>query len=299
MNDFYRVTDALSRPRIFALATPPADRGFHFDSAMLKLETTLHSKVFGVSVEKREEILALPDRPNEVVILYEKPSHAMESNLFKQLQQLDPSHTIFRKYFYASQLALTEIGSCASDLIWRRALKDIEAVVQPSYEEEDEDGHSVPIIQRQIRDIVKNWSFLMPNLDASSRGFNVTPKFLKLVQTLKSCEFYGAGFRGIVFGKMRDFQVNCFRVLNSKTVQRQATAFVIVDLLRTLDEQLGFLRPCALIGHGSLVTPEYQVDSFIGYLGPPDAIYFHSKKYFTILLLDHIISSSLRNRWRI
>lgn len=205
MNDFYRVTDALSRPRIFSLATPPADRGFHFDSAMLKLETTLHSKVFGVSVEKREEILALPDRPNEVVILYEKPSHAMESNLFKQLQQLDPSHTIFRKHFYASQLALTEIGSCASDLVWRRALKEIEAVVQPSYEEEDEDGHSVPTIQRQIRDIVKNWYFMMPNLDTSSRGFNVTPKFLKLVQTLKSCKSYGAGFRGIVFGKTKDF----------------------------------------------------------------------------------------------
>jgi endoribonuclease Dicer len=201
MNDFYRVTDPLSRPRIFALATA-VKHGFHFDSAMLKLETTLNSKVFGVSAEKREEILALPDRPNEVVVLYEKPRQSAESRLFKQLHQLDPSHTIFRKHFRASQLALNEIGSCASDLIWRRALKDIEAVVQPWYEEEDETGHSsVPAIQRQIRDIVKNWTFMMPNLDASSWGFNVTPKFLKLVQTLKSCEPHGAGFRGIVFGK--------------------------------------------------------------------------------------------------
>lgn len=202
MNDFYRVADALARPRIFAIATSPTDRGFHFDSAMLKLETTLHSKVFGVSVEERDEILALPDRPSEVVILYDKPNPAIESNLFKQLKQLDPSHTIFQTHFYASHLALIEIGPCASDLIWRRALKDIDAAVQPSYEEDDGGDHSVVITQRRIRDLVKNWSFMMPNLDASSRGFNVTPKFLKLVQTLKSCESHGAGFRGIVFGKL-------------------------------------------------------------------------------------------------
>jgi hypothetical protein len=33
-------------------------------------------------------------------------------------------------------------------------------------------------------------------------------------------------------------------------VQRSAVAFVIVELLRTLDEQVGFLRPYALVGHG-------------------------------------------------
>ncbi|KAF9469115.1 hypothetical protein BDZ94DRAFT_1208489 [Collybia nuda] len=240
MHDFYRVTDALSRPRVFAIAVPPTEHGFHFDSAMLKLEATLHSKVFGVSAEKRQEILALPDRPNEFVILYDRTSNTVEGRLLRQLELLDPSCNIFRKHFNASRLALSDVGSCASDLIWRRALKDIEVIVQPSYVEEDEEGQSVPMIQRQIRDTVKNWTFMMPNLDASSRGFNVTPKFLKLVQTLKSCKFQGAGFRGIVF------------------VQRHATALVIVDILRTLDEQLVFLRPCALVGHGPLSTPEHQ-----------------------------------------
>lgn len=40
----------------------------------------------------------------------------------------------------------------------------------------------------------------MPNLDFSSREFNVTPKFAKLVQILKACEPQGDVFRGIIFG---------------------------------------------------------------------------------------------------
>ena len=96
------------------------------------------------------------------------------------------------------------MGSCASDLIWRRALKDIEANVPPTYDE-DEDAQGQPTISPEkarigIRDIVKNWVFTMPNLDPTSRGFNVTPKFAKLVQVLKACKVHGDNFRGIIFG---------------------------------------------------------------------------------------------------
>ena len=204
MNDFYRITDPLSRPRIFALATPPADRGYPFDSAMLKLEQTLDSKVIGVSEEKRKEILALPDRPNEAVVLYDTPVQPVTTRLFKQLQQCDPSESIFRKQFRASRHVLAELGACASDLIWRRALKDMELTISQWYEDEDEDEGSLSVAnkRRKIWDVVKNWPFTMPNLDPSSRGFNVTYKFLSLVRLLKACEPYGEGFRGIVFGKV-------------------------------------------------------------------------------------------------
>jgi endoribonuclease Dicer len=205
MNDFYRITDPLSRPRIFSLVTPPADRGFPFDSAMLKLEQTLYSKVVGVSAEKRDEILALPDRPKEVIVFYDVPTQLAMTKLFKQLQHCDPSECVFRKHFRASRHVLVEVGACASDLIWRRALRAIESTVSPWYEDDEEDGGllSATSKQRQIWDIVKNWPFTMPNLDLNSRGFNVTHKFLKLVKVLKSCEPYGEGFRGIVFGALR------------------------------------------------------------------------------------------------
>lgn len=51
---------------------------------------------------------------------------------------------------------------------------------------------------------------------------------------------------------------------------------MIVDLLRTLDEQLGFLRPCALVGDGLLATTEYQVASFNAYRGASLLIFFMS-----------------------
>jgi len=204
MNDFYHLADAVARPKIFAVVISPAGRKFHFDSGMLKFECALDARVFGISESKRAEILALPDRPSEMIALYGPPLRTAETRLFKQLRQFDPAEVLFRRQFRAARHALAEVGSCASDLIWRRALKAIEADVPTTYEE-DEDAQGQPYIspekaRARVRDTVKNWVFTMPNLDPSSRGFNVSPKFAKLVQILKSCKLYGDDFRGIVFG---------------------------------------------------------------------------------------------------
>ncbi|KAF8974226.1 hypothetical protein BDZ97DRAFT_3979 [Flammula alnicola] len=247
MNDFYRVTDPLSRPRIFALVSPPADRRSHFDSKMLKLEQTLDAKVFGVTEEKRTEILALPDRPNEIVILYDTAQRATETRLLKQLHQLDPTESVFRRHYHASRYTHEEVGSCASDLVWRRGLKAIESDLVPGYADIDEEDSEIPAIEGikiKMYNIVKNWPFTMPNLDASSRGFNVSHKFLRLVQVLSTFKSYGEGFRGIIF------------------VQRHAIALVLADLLRTLDDRLGFLRPHAIVGFGHHSDPTYYQGVF-------------------------------------
>jgi len=39
-------------------------------------------------------------------------------------------------------------------------------------------------------------------------------------------------------------------------------AFVILDILRTLDDGLGFLRPCAVVSQGKSSNTQHQV----GYL---------------------------------
>ena len=203
MNEFYRTTDSLSRPRIFALASSPPDRRSYFDSKMLKLEQTLDARVFGVTAEKRTEILALPDRPNELVVLYDTPQQTSETRLFKQLHSLDPDETAFCRYFRASHHAHEEVGACASDLVWRRALKDIDADLLPFDADFDGDGQGILPSDRmkvRMRDIIKNWAFTMPNLDPSSKGFNVSHKFLRLVQVLVTFRSYGEGFRGIIFG---------------------------------------------------------------------------------------------------
>lgn len=203
MNDFYRISDPISRPRVFALMSPTADRRSHFDSKMLKLEQTLDAKVFGATEEKRAEILALPDRPSEIVILYDTAAKASETRLLKQLHQLDPRESVFRRHYHASRNAHEDVGSCASDLVWRRGLKNMEATLIPGYADVDEDDADIPPIEAMkinMYNIVKNWPFSMPNLDSSSRGFNVSHKFLRLVQVLTTFKPLGEGFRGIIFG---------------------------------------------------------------------------------------------------
>lgn len=76
-----------------------------------------------------------------------------------------------------------------------------------SYLEDEDDERTDPIvktgrIQEKVKGTIKNWIFAMPNLDYTSRGYNVTPKLVKLVQILRAFEHQGDSFRGIVFGKM-------------------------------------------------------------------------------------------------
>ncbi|KAF9534830.1 hypothetical protein CPB83DRAFT_901776 [Crepidotus variabilis] len=246
MNEFYRVSDALGRPRVFALAPLATDRKSTFDSRMLKLEQTLDAKVFAVADDKREEILALPDRPDEVVILYDNLQRSTDTRLLKQLHLLDPTETIYRRHFRASRHAHDEVGQCASDLIWRRALKEMDRG-GPWFEasdDEDEEAPSEEFVKAKIRNVVRNWAFNMPNLDASSKGFNVSHKFLRLVQILMTFKSYGDSFRGIIF------------------VQRRAIALVLADLLRTLDDRLDFLRTQAVVGAGQSSDPNYYQETF-------------------------------------
>jgi endoribonuclease Dicer len=92
------------------------------------------------------------------------------------------------------------MGSCASDLVWRRALSDLDVSVSLAYNEDEEHAKEY-VALFETREIIKNWEYTMPNLDPSSRGLNVTPKFLKLVQVLQSCRPHEDSFRGIVFGE--------------------------------------------------------------------------------------------------
>ncbi|KAF8639433.1 hypothetical protein AX16_010288 [Volvariella volvacea WC 439] len=228
---FYHTCESSYRPRLLITATLPLAHWSAYDGGMLRLESIFDAKVFGITDERRIEIASLPDRPNEVVVLYEGVKSPIETKLYKQLHQLDPSEIVFRRYFKASRYVLWDLGPCGSDLVWRRALSDIKSSVAPWDDDVDEGpGGSIAQVKARISNVVANWEFTMPNLDLSSRGFNVTHKFLRLVQTLKSCKTYGEAFRGIIF------------------VRRRITAFIMMDLLRMLDEHIGFIRPCTLAG---------------------------------------------------
>jgi endoribonuclease Dicer len=140
-----------------------------------------------------------PHYPSEVVVLYEPPSKLTFTALYKQLRDVDKEEKYSHRHFSAALHVLLDMGSCASDLVWRRALADLDASVSLAYNEEEEHAKEY-VALFETREIIKNWEYTMPNLDPSSRGLNVTPKFLKLVQILQSCRPHEDSFRGIVFG---------------------------------------------------------------------------------------------------
>ncbi|KAF9226467.1 hypothetical protein BS17DRAFT_775670 [Gyrodon lividus] len=218
---FYQSTSALARPRVLAFSSPVAN------SDAEKMERLLDAKVALPFAQKL--------RPTEVVIQYE-PAHAnSDTGLTQQVRELDVGELICRNLFRDAHYALNELGPCASDLVWRRATKEAETI--PEYDHD-------PMVnaENDIRELIKNWVFSMPNANPSSRGFNVTPKFSKLIQVLKACRPYGNYFRGIIF------------------VQRTSVANVMADLLRTINDDLGFLRPFALTGELPIIDIHNQLD---------------------------------------
>ncbi|KAG2369893.1 hypothetical protein BDR07DRAFT_1447280 [Suillus spraguei] len=155
------------------------------------------------------------------IILYDALLPNAESRLMEALHEIDPEESSFTNTFRAARYALHEVGLCASDLVWRRAIREYTV-------NRNDDDDPVFEIANKIRDLVKNWVFAMPNLNLSSRGFNVTPKFSQLIHVLKSCGAYGDKFRGIVL------------------VQRSEVATIMVDIMRTMIDELVFVRPYAL-----------------------------------------------------
>ncbi|KAK0461022.1 uncharacterized protein EV420DRAFT_1529795 [Desarmillaria tabescens] len=162
----------------------------------------------------------IPSRCREIIVLYDRAfsSNMTQTIILDEVTSLDPSGRVFSKHLEASRQVLEELGACASDLVWRRALRDIETSVSTWDDHDDDDAAPDVVLDVSVRDIIKNWMFAMPNLDIGSRGFNVSPKFLRLVQILKACEPLDTEFRGLVF------------------VSSKAVAWGIIDLLRALRE---------------------------------------------------------------
>ncbi|KAJ7699997.1 hypothetical protein B0H17DRAFT_1196016 [Mycena rosella] len=223
-------------PDNFRATVPPALSGTKRSQTQASLESDSTPPL------KRVKTAPEPDSasccPDEVVLLYDKVRETPETDLLRRLHSLDPSETILRRYFNDARQVGADVGTCAADLVWRRALKSIPVTLSPYSEEDDDDG---PLQTRaRIRDTVINWAFTMPNLDPDSRGFNVTPKFLRLVQMLKSCEPCGEDFRGILF------------------VKRRAVAFAIFDLIPMLGEHVGFIRAHTITGQKSVLVDDKE-----------------------------------------
>ncbi|KDQ07466.1 hypothetical protein BOTBODRAFT_180654 [Botryobasidium botryosum FD-172 SS1] len=248
IDNLYKTTATEESPPVLLLLN---------NAARKDAKPALETSVFAFRQRLDAAIFASPDmalpRPEELVIFYDPNPPRVETALFKRLQSIDTQGEILRKQFSGARGALQDVGPCASDLVWRRHLGAIESQASLNgqglsddifMDEMDADTEikSSQVQYRAIRETLKNWTFTMPNLDSTSKGYNVTPKFEKLVQILKCFEPEGESFRGLVF------------------VGKRYTAFAIADMLRTLGDQLPFVRPQALVGHASNGDPS-KMDS--------------------------------------
>lgn len=101
MLEFYRSALRDERPRIFGMMTPEVDSKIHYDIGILKLERLLDATMLGVSSETRDQVMALPDKPNELVIFYDPHLKLgrVDTPLQRQLRQVDLKMQQFRKLF--------------------------------------------------------------------------------------------------------------------------------------------------------------------------------------------------------
>ena len=184
IKSFYRNSSVHLRPRILALCTNVGLAGVY------KLEELLEAKVARGFATQNDRF-----RPTEVVIQYEPAVSVCDTRLTEQIRLLDSSESIPFRNFAVARRVLQELGPCASDLTWRRAMKEKDLKV-----EHDNGDDSVRKVTSDAQALVGNWVFTMPNVNPTSRGFNVTCKFAKLVELLEACKPYDDKFRGIILG---------------------------------------------------------------------------------------------------
>ncbi|KAI6105665.1 hypothetical protein F5141DRAFT_1189462 [Pisolithus sp. B1] len=160
-------------------------------------------------------------RPLEVVVQYEPPSSSQDTKLTERIRAIQSSESSLSEAFSAARHVIRELGPCACDLMWRRGMKGDALAIK-------DDGDAVAKVTSELQNLIKGWSFAMPNVNSSSQGFNVSPKFARLIQILNTCKLYGDKFRGIIF------------------VHEREVAAIMADMLCMLAQDLGFLRPLAL-----------------------------------------------------
>ncbi|TFK55753.1 ribonuclease III [Heliocybe sulcata] len=162
-----------------------------------------------------------------MVILYEFSPPSEEATLLKRVLAIQPPVASLSSWPRYARDILHAAGSCGSDLVWRYACAD--EIAQDSLGQSHLAAR--PIDDELFRQIVRDWHYTSPNLDALSSEKNVSDKFAKLVQILRAFEAQGTQFRVIVF------------------VQHRITAAVLVDLIRMVKDLSTFIRPQALISH--------------------------------------------------
>ncbi|KAI6034220.1 hypothetical protein BKA83DRAFT_87233 [Pisolithus microcarpus] len=177
---FYRTENADVRPSILALRSSARTADISQLEQLLEAKAT--SKLATTTFSRL--------RPLEVVVQYEAPSPSRDTKLTERIRAIQFSESLFFEAF-------SNLDPCGCDLLWRRRMKG-------SALEVEDGGEVVAKVKSELQNLIKSWSFAMPNVNLPSRGCNVSPKFARLIQILKTCKLHGDKFRGIIFVQERE-----------------------------------------------------------------------------------------------
>lgn len=121
------------------------------------------------------------------VVCYDAPKAFEETTLYTKLHGLDSDGQLTRYFKYARKLHL-ELGSCAADLLWRKALLG----------NSSEAGEGS---LKAFQDLIQNWDFVLPNALQTSTRYNVSSQVANLVDVLRSSDTHVDSFRGVIIGE--------------------------------------------------------------------------------------------------
>ncbi|KAK7049611.1 Dicer-like protein 1 [Paramarasmius palmivorus] len=150
--------------------------------------------------------------PTEIAVSYDHHDSCEKSTICSKISSIPISGKVVQRQLVLSRYALSEVGPWAADWVWKRALET-----------------GILVNEKGIHSLVRTSEFRTPHLDLCSDKFNLSPKVVKLIQILKSCEPYGDSFRGIVF------------------VRRRIVALALTALIEALSQHLGFLHPVTML----------------------------------------------------
>ncbi|PVF99771.1 hypothetical protein CPB86DRAFT_756304 [Serendipita vermifera] len=239
------------KPRLLGIISHKVTEA-EFSNDHLQLEGLFMAQIRGISDSTRSKVADGYVRLKELVIRFDPPNKVVDTALCKHLRTFDQRQEVYRAEFKAAKTVLREVGSFASDWVWRRAFKQMEeSPLSNNLEDEDDimNDSDVKIAKTKqgVYKTIKNWTFTLPNLDPSSKGFNVSPKIAKLVKIIQCFRHEGDGFRGILI------------------VRRRITAQAIVEVFKTISEHIPFVRPEAVTGPWSNVdsSKDSILDDFL------------------------------------
>ncbi|CAK5275583.1 unnamed protein product [Mycena citricolor] len=157
----------------------------------------------------------------ELVLIYDSAAASEDAEeLHRRVAAISPASRVVTKYLKRSRRVASCIGPWPAELVWRHAIEDGSHFLRAA---EQEMGLGA---LKDLTQLIRDWEFHEPDLVPSSQGFNVTPKFQRLVEILKASR--SEAFRGIII------------------VKRKAVALAIAEAIPMLGRHLSFVRPSTL-----------------------------------------------------